>query len=193
MKSAVLKVFWLKNEMCFLTGPAEATLIMTKEENLEVQEKERHDREEQEEGRAQKEEDEALTEEEEEDEEEEEEDEEYEQEDQREEEGRAGVEDDEEDDQEEEREEREEREEGEEEDAPVEPEAEPLSVSEYQSPVLEPRRRAMVHPSAQAPLPKDYGTSYRLKNTVRCFSHWSCHHDNILSQFYTTQKHKLLC
>ena len=34
---------------------------------------------------------------------------------------------------------------------------EPVSVSEYQSPVHEPRRRPMVHLSAQAPLPKDYG------------------------------------
>ena len=75
------------------------------------------------------------------------------------------MEDEEEEEQEEEREEREEREE--EGDPPVEPEpeTEPLSVSEYQSPVQEPRRRAMVHPSAQAPLPKDYGTSYHLKYT----------------------------
>lgn len=32
-------------------------------------------------------------------------------------------------------------------------------ASEFTSPVHEPRKRPMVHPSAQAPLPKDYGTS----------------------------------
>lgn len=41
--------------------------------------------------------------------------------------------------------------------AEVEEEAQP--ASEYQSPVHEPRKRPMVHPSAQAPLPKDYGGS----------------------------------
>uniref|UniRef100_A0A3P8U4X3 Uncharacterized protein n=1 Tax=Amphiprion percula TaxID=161767 RepID=A0A3P8U4X3_AMPPE len=123
---------------------------MTKEENLEVQEKERHDREEQEEGRVQKEEEEALTEEEDEDEEDEDEDEdeedeeEYELEEEREAEERA--EDEEEDEPEEGREEREEREEdgepptGREEEPEPEPEPEPLSVSEYQSPVHEPCR-----------------------------------------------------
>uniref|UniRef100_A0A3Q2WY86 CAP-GLY domain containing linker protein 3 n=1 Tax=Haplochromis burtoni TaxID=8153 RepID=A0A3Q2WY86_HAPBU len=142
---------------------------MTKEENLEVQEKERHDREEQEEGRVQREEEEALTEEEEEEveEEEEEEEEEYELEEEREQEERTEVEEDEEEEQqEEEREEREEREE--EEEAPAEPEPEPVSVSEYQSPVHEPRRRAMVHPSAQAPLPKDYAFTFFDPNDPAC-------------------------
>ncbi|XP_034719372.1 CAP-Gly domain-containing linker protein 3-like [Etheostoma cragini] len=133
---------------------------MTKEENLEVQEKERHDHEEQEEGRVQKGEEEALTEE------EEEEEEEYEQDEEKEGEERAEVE--EVDEQEVEREE---------EDGPpsAEPEPEPLSVSEYQSPVHEPRRRPMVHPSAQAPLPKDYSKQHHLKvfeilhnNSMRC-------------------------
>ncbi|XP_074497097.1 CAP-Gly domain-containing linker protein 3 isoform X1 [Sebastes fasciatus] len=142
---------------------------MTKEENLEVQEKERHDREEQEEGRVQKDEEAALTEEEEEEEEEEE----YELEEEKEGEERAEAEDEEEEDeQEEEREERE----GEEEEEPLtggrecdaEPEPEPLSVSEYQSPVHEPRRRAMVHPSAQAPLPKDYTFTFFDPNDPAC-------------------------
>ncbi|XP_031728358.1 CAP-Gly domain-containing linker protein 3 [Anarrhichthys ocellatus] len=138
---------------------------MTKEENLEVQEKERHDREEQEEGKVQKEEEEALTEE------EEEEEEEYELEEEKEGEERAEVED--EDEQEEE--EQEEREEREEEENPqagqecdADPEPEPLSVSEYQSPVHEPRRRAMVHPSAQAPLPKDYTFTFFDPNDPAC-------------------------
>ncbi|RVE65251.1 hypothetical protein OJAV_G00134310 [Oryzias javanicus] len=126
--------------------------IMTKEENLEVQEKERHDHEEQEEGRAQKEEEEeALTEEEEEEEEEEE----------REEQERAEVDEDEGDEQEEEREE-------EEEEPPAEQEPEPPSVTEFQSPVHEPRRRAMVHPSAQAPLPKDYAFTFFDPNDPAC-------------------------
>ncbi|XP_068572667.1 CAP-Gly domain-containing linker protein 3 isoform X1 [Cebidichthys violaceus] len=136
---------------------------MTKEENLEVQEKERHDREEQEEGKVQKE-DEALTEEEEEEEEEEE----YELEEEKEGEERAEVED-----EEEEQEEEEEREEREEEENPpagrecdADPEPEPLS--EYQSPVHEPRRRAMVHPSAQAPLPKDYTFTFFDPNDPAC-------------------------
>ncbi|XP_040902976.1 CAP-Gly domain-containing linker protein 3 isoform X2 [Toxotes jaculatrix] len=143
---------------------------MTKEENLEVQEKERHDREEQEEGRVQREEEEALTEEEEEEEDEEEE-EEYELGEEREGEERAEVED--EDDDEQEEEQREDREEREEEEDPLagqEPEAEPepLSVSEHQSPVYEPRRRAMVHPSAQAPLPKDYTFTFFDPNDPAC-------------------------
>ncbi|KAM6931761.1 CAP-Gly domain-containing linker protein 3 [Lycodopsis pacificus] len=138
---------------------------MTKEENLEVQEKERHDREEQEEGKVQKEEEEALTEE------EEEEEEEYELEEEKEGEERAEVEDEE----EQEEEEQEEREEREEEENPqagrecdADPEPEPLSVSEYQSPVHEPRRRAMVHPSAQAPLPKDYTFTFFDPNDPAC-------------------------
>ncbi|XP_035009462.1 CAP-Gly domain-containing linker protein 3 isoform X3 [Hippoglossus stenolepis] len=139
---------------------------MTKEENLEVQEKERHDREEQEEGRFQKEEEEALTEEEEEEEEDGDGEEEYAQE------GERAVVDDEEDgEQEEEQEEREEREQ--EEDPPAgqeaEPEPEPLSVSEYQSPVHEPRRRAMVHSSAQAPLPTDYTFTFFDPNDPACY------------------------
>ncbi|XP_041660818.1 CAP-Gly domain-containing linker protein 3 [Cheilinus undulatus] len=154
---------------------------MTKEENLEVQEKERHDREEQEEGRVQREEEEALTEEEEEeeekeeedeDEDEEEEEEEYELEEEREGEERTEVDDDEEDEPEEEREEREERDEDEEHltsrEQEVEQEQEPLSVSEYQSPVHEPRRRPMVHPSAQAPLPKDYTFTFFDPNDPAC-------------------------
>lgn len=145
-----------------LTGPAVASLTMTKEENLEVQEKERHDCEEQEEGKVQKEEEEALTEE------EEEEEGEYELEEEKEGEQKAEVED--EDEQgEEEPEEREEQEVEEDplacQECDVDPEPELLSVSEYQSPVHEPRRRAMVHPSAQAPLPKDYSTSHHLKYT----------------------------
>ncbi|XP_070761909.1 CAP-Gly domain-containing linker protein 3 [Enoplosus armatus] len=146
---------------------------MTKEENLEVQEKERHDREEQEEGRVQREEEEALTEEEEEVEKEEEEEEEDEEEEEREGEERTEVEDEEEEDeQDEEREDREER--AEEEDPPAgqereaELDPEPLSVSEYQSPVHEPRRRAMVHPSAQAPLPKDYTFTFFDPNDPAC-------------------------
>ncbi|KAM7398834.1 hypothetical protein PAMP_018143 [Pampus punctatissimus] len=146
-------------------GPAAASLNMTKEENLEVQEKERHDREEQEEERVQKEEEEALTEEEEE--EEEDEDEEYELE-ERESEERAEVEDEEEEEQEEEQEEREERDEEEDPPAERELEPEPVSVSEYQSPVHEPRRRAMVHPSAQAPLPKDYAFTFFDPNDPAC-------------------------
>ncbi|XP_075931582.1 CAP-Gly domain-containing linker protein 3 [Anarhichas minor] len=42
------------------------------------------------------------------------------------------------------------------------------SVSEYQSPVHEPRRRAMVHPSAQAPLPKDYTFTFFDPNDPAC-------------------------
>uniref|UniRef100_A0A3Q3NAY7 CAP-GLY domain containing linker protein 3 n=1 Tax=Mastacembelus armatus TaxID=205130 RepID=A0A3Q3NAY7_9TELE len=143
---------------------------MTKEENLEVQEKERHDQEEQEEERVQREEEVALTEEEEEDEEEEEE--EYELEEEREGEDRAEVDDEEDDEQEDEREDREECEE--EEDPPAElerddePEAEPLSVSEFQTPLQEPRCRAMVHPSAQAPLPKDYAFTFFDPNDPAC-------------------------
>uniref|UniRef100_A0A3Q3FUG5 CAP-GLY domain containing linker protein 3 n=1 Tax=Labrus bergylta TaxID=56723 RepID=A0A3Q3FUG5_9LABR len=154
---------------------AAESLIMTKEENLEVQEKERHDREEQEEGRVQKEEEEVLTEEEEEEEEkEEEEDEEYGLEEEREGEGeeRAEVDDEDEDEQEEEQEEREEREEDEEHltgrEQEAEQEQEPLSVSQYQSPVHEPRRRAMVHPSAQAPLPQDYTFTFFDPNDPAC-------------------------
>ncbi|XP_058490148.1 CAP-Gly domain-containing linker protein 3 isoform X2 [Solea solea] len=142
---------------------------MTKEENLEVQEKERHDREEQEEGRVQKEEEEALTEEEEEHEEGEEEDEEEEYELEEE---RAEVDEEEDDEPEEECEEREERDEDLDPVADLEPstepEPEPLSVSEYQSPVHEPRRRAMVHPSAQAPLPKDYAFTFFDPNDPAC-------------------------
>ncbi|KAF7656467.1 hypothetical protein LDENG_00040350 [Lucifuga dentata] len=159
------------------SGPAVAPFIMTKEENLEMQEKERHDREEQEEGKVQREEEEALTEEEEEEEEEgveedeyeeeeeeEEDEEEYELEEEREGEERA----EEEDEQEEEREEREEQED--EEDVPAErkQEAEPELQSEYQSPVHEPRRRPMVHPSAPAPLPKDYAFTFFDPNDPAC-------------------------
>uniref|UniRef100_A0A8C5DT11 CAP-Gly domain-containing protein n=1 Tax=Gouania willdenowi TaxID=441366 RepID=A0A8C5DT11_GOUWI len=135
---------------------------MTKEENLETQEKERKEQEEQdqleeqEEGKVQKEEEEELTE-------EEEEEEEYELEEEREAEERAEVE-------EEEEEDEEHNEEREEEEEPTnqEPETEPLSVSQYQSPVHEPRRRPMVHPSAQAPLPKDYTFTFFDPNDPAC-------------------------
>ncbi|XP_053279648.1 CAP-Gly domain-containing linker protein 3 [Pleuronectes platessa] len=139
---------------------------MTKEENLEVQEKERHDREEQEEGRFQKEEEEAQTEEEEEEEEDGDGEEEYGQQGER-----AVV-----DDEEEQEEEQEEREEREQEEVPpasqeqeAEQEPEPLSVSQYQSPVHEPRRRAMVHSSAQAPLPPDYTFTFFDPNDPACY------------------------
>ncbi|XP_037533671.1 CAP-Gly domain-containing linker protein 3 [Nematolebias whitei] len=131
---------------------------MTKEENLQEQEKERHNQEEQEEGRVQRDEEEAQTEEDEEDEEEEEEEYELEEE-------RAEVEDEEEAEQEEEREDQEVEEE---QDPPAEPVQEPTPVSEFQSPVDEPPRRAMVHPSAQAPLPKDYGFTFFDPNDPAC-------------------------
>uniref|UniRef100_A0A1A8NNP6 CAP-GLY domain containing linker protein 3 n=1 Tax=Nothobranchius rachovii TaxID=451742 RepID=A0A1A8NNP6_9TELE len=127
---------------------------MTKEENVQEQGKEGHDREEKEEGRVQKDEEEALTEEEDEEDEDE-----YELEEER-----AEVEDEEEAEQEEEPEEQE----VEEEDPPAEPVPEPVSVSEYQSPVREPPRRAMVHPSAQAPLPKDYTFTFFDPNDPAC-------------------------
>ncbi|XP_029026171.1 CAP-Gly domain-containing linker protein 3 isoform X1 [Betta splendens] len=139
---------------------------MTKEENLEVQEKERHEREEQEEGRVQREDEEALTEEEDEDEDEEDE-EEYELEEEREGEERAEVEDEEENEHEEEREQEEDPAQANRE-PEAEPEAEPQSVSEHQSPVQEPRRRAMVHPSAQAPLPQDYAFTFFDPNDPAC-------------------------
>ncbi|XP_033979622.1 CAP-Gly domain-containing linker protein 3 [Trematomus bernacchii] len=134
---------------------------MTKEENLEVQEKERHDREEQEEGKVNKEEEEeALTEE------EEEEEEEYELGEQRELEERAGVDEEEEEEPEEREEEREEEVPAGDEEREVEPE--PLSVSQFQSPVHEPRRRPIVHHSAQAPLPKDYSFTFFDPNDPAC-------------------------
>ncbi|XP_056139945.1 CAP-Gly domain-containing linker protein 3 isoform X2 [Lampris incognitus] len=143
---------------------------MTKEENLEAQEKERQDREEQEEGRVQRDEEEALTEEEVE---EEEEGEEYELEEEREEdddEDKADVEEEEEEDKEERQDEEEEEagapEAGLDQDAEVD--QEPVSVSEYQSPIHEPRRRPMVHPSAQAPLPKDYAFTFFDPNDPAC-------------------------
>ncbi|MEQ2255585.1 hypothetical protein ILYODFUR_015374, partial [Ilyodon furcidens] len=126
---------------------------MTKEENVQEQEKERHDHEEQEEARVQREEEEELT--------EEEEEEEYELEEER-----AEVENEEEDEQEEELVEREEQEE--EENTPAEPVTEPITASEYQSPVHDPPRRAMVHPSAQAPLPKDYAFTFFDPNDPAC-------------------------
>uniref|UniRef100_A0A6Q2X9F7 CAP-Gly domain-containing protein n=1 Tax=Esox lucius TaxID=8010 RepID=A0A6Q2X9F7_ESOLU len=48
----------------------------------------------------------------------------------------------------------------------VEEEAQP--ASEYQSPVHEPRKRPMVHPSAQAPLPKDYAFTFFDPNDPAC-------------------------
>ncbi|KAK1899436.1 CAP-Gly domain containing linker protein 3 [Dissostichus eleginoides] len=134
---------------------------MTKEENLEVQEKERHDREEQEEGKVNKEEEEeALTEE------EEEEEEEYELGEQSQLEESAGVDEEEEEEQEEREEEREEEVPAGDEEGEVEPE--PLSVSQFQSPVHEPRRRPIVHHSAQAPLPKDYSFTFFDPNDPAC-------------------------
>uniref|UniRef100_A0A8C8FS54 CAP-Gly domain-containing protein n=1 Tax=Oncorhynchus tshawytscha TaxID=74940 RepID=A0A8C8FS54_ONCTS len=50
--------------------------------------------------------------------------------------------------------------------AEVEEEAQP--ASEYQSPVHEPRKRPMVHPSAQAPLPKDYVFTFFDPNDPAC-------------------------
>ncbi|XP_035647611.1 CAP-Gly domain-containing linker protein 3-like isoform X1 [Oncorhynchus keta] len=50
--------------------------------------------------------------------------------------------------------------------AKVEEEAQP--ASEYQSPVHEPRKRPMVHPSAQAPLPKDYVFTFFDPNDPAC-------------------------
>ncbi|XP_047248084.1 CAP-Gly domain-containing linker protein 3 isoform X3 [Girardinichthys multiradiatus] len=126
---------------------------MTKEENVQEQEKERHDHEEQEEVRVQREEEEELT--------EEEEEEEYELEEER-----AEVENEEEDEQEEDLVQREEQEE--EENTPAEPVTEPITASEYQSPVHDPPRRAMVHPSAQAPLPKDYAFTFFDPNDPAC-------------------------
>ncbi|KAJ7990315.1 hypothetical protein DPEC_G00299030 [Dallia pectoralis] len=41
-------------------------------------------------------------------------------------------------------------------------------ASEYQSPVHEPRKRPMVHPSAQAPLPKDYAFTFFDPNDPAC-------------------------
>lgn len=136
-------------DFCVRNRPA----AMTKEESLEMQEKDRHDRDEQEDGRVQREEDEELTEEEEEDEEEEKE---------------KGEEEDEERAQDEDERAGELEDEGQRE-PPVDEsqgdgaadESEPPSVSALQSPVHETRRRAMVHPSAQAPLPKDYGAPHQ--------------------------------
>ncbi|XP_068601438.1 CAP-Gly domain-containing linker protein 3 [Brachionichthys hirsutus] len=142
---------------------------MTKEENLGLQEKGRHDREEQEEGTVQREEEEEDHKEKDEEEEEDEDGEEYELEDEREGEERFEVDDEEEDEQEEEREEREEEEEPmADREHHAEPEPEPQPVSEYQSPVHEPRRRAMVHPSAQAPLPTDYTFTFFDPNDPAC-------------------------
>ncbi|KAK5621914.1 CAP-GLY domain-containing linker protein 3 [Crenichthys baileyi] len=135
------------------SGPAATSFIMTKEENVQEQEKERHDHEEQEETRVQREEEEELT--------EEEEEEEYELEEEK-----AEVENEERDEQEEELEEREEQEE--EENPPAEPVTEPITASEYKSPVHDPPRRAMVHPSAQAPLPKDYAFTFFDPNDPAC-------------------------
>ncbi|XP_061683106.1 CAP-Gly domain-containing linker protein 3 [Syngnathoides biaculeatus] len=131
---------------------------MTKEENLEMEEKGRHDREEQEEGRHdrrdEEDEEEELTEEEEEERDaEDEEDEE-----------RAGDED-ERDEEEEGGRRRERQAAGPEGDAA---EGEPPSVSALPSPVRETRRRAVVHPSAQAPLPKDYAFTFFDPNDPAC-------------------------
>ncbi|XP_057694656.1 CAP-Gly domain-containing linker protein 3 [Corythoichthys intestinalis] len=126
---------------------------MTKEENLEMQEKERHEREEheeeeeEEEARVQGEEDEELTEDEEED-------------------DRDQREAEDEDERAEEEREEEEREEEEREEEPAE--NEPLSVSALQSPLRESRRRPMVHPSAQAPLPKNYAFTFFDPNDPAC-------------------------
>ncbi|KAM6959494.1 CAP-Gly domain-containing linker protein 3 [Aplochiton taeniatus] len=53
-------------------------------------------------------------------------------------------------------------------DQELDPEPEPEPLSEYQSPVHEPRRRPMVHPSAQAPLPKDYAFTFFDPNDPAC-------------------------
>ncbi|XP_077421377.1 CAP-Gly domain-containing linker protein 3 [Vanacampus margaritifer] len=140
---------------------------MTKEENLEMQEKERHDCEEQEEGRVQREEDEELLEEEEEEEGDEEDEERAEDEDE------PAEEREDEDEREEEGGERQQpatpREESAARDADGAPDqSEPLSVSALHSPVHESRRRAMVHPSAQAPLPKDYAFTFFDPNDPAC-------------------------
>ncbi|XP_037123160.1 CAP-Gly domain-containing linker protein 3 [Syngnathus acus] len=137
---------------------------MTKEEDLEMQEKERHDRDDQEDDdRVQREEE--LTEEEEEEDEEREEDEDEE---------RAKDE----DERAEERQDDDEREEGGRGRRPAPPlhespaeeadESQLQSVSALQSPVRETPRRAVVHPSAQAPLPKDYAFTFFDPNDPAC-------------------------
>lgn len=143
-----------------LVCQAAASIAMTKEENVELQEKERHDREDQQEGRGQgEEEEEAVTEEEEEAEEEDDEDE-YELEDEKEDDDKLDVDDDEEEQEDEERQDRQEKEESTTvSDIPAQTERQPLPASGYQSPVQEPRHSPMVHPAAQAPLPEDYSTS----------------------------------
>uniref|UniRef100_A0A3Q2YMD4 CAP-Gly domain containing linker protein 3 n=2 Tax=Hippocampus comes TaxID=109280 RepID=A0A3Q2YMD4_HIPCM len=127
-----------------------------------MQEKERHDRDEQEDGRVQREEDEELTEEEEEDEEDEEEEEEKGEERAQDEDERAGEHED-----EGQREPLVDESSGREGDGAPD-ESEPPSVSALQSPVHETRRRAMVHPSAQAPLPKDYAFTFFDPNDPAC-------------------------
>ncbi|XP_049581957.1 CAP-Gly domain-containing linker protein 3 [Syngnathus scovelli] len=139
---------------------------MTKGENLEMQEKERHDRDKQEDDdRVQREGE--LTEEEEEEEEEDEE--------------RAEDEDEEraedEDERAEARQDDDEREEGGQGRRPAPlheslageaDESQLQSVSALQSPVRETPRRAVVHPSAQAPLPKDYAFTFFDPNDPAC-------------------------
>ncbi|CAF88581.1 unnamed protein product, partial [Tetraodon nigroviridis] len=53
-------------------------------------------------------------------------------------------------------------------DAHAEAEPEPPSASEYQSPVREPRQRPVIHPAAQAPVPKDYGFTFFDPNDPAC-------------------------
>ncbi|KAM9812859.1 CAP-Gly domain-containing linker protein 3 [Syngnathus typhle] len=137
---------------------------MTKEEDLEMQEKERHDRDDQEDDdRVQREEE--LTEEEEEEDEERAEDEDEE---------RAKDE----DERAEERQDDDEREEGgqgqrlapllDESPSREADESQLQSVSALQSPVRQTPRRAVVHPSAQAPLPKDYAFTFFDPNDPAC-------------------------
>ncbi|CAL8363814.1 unnamed protein product [Merluccius merluccius] len=135
----------------------EAEDIMTKEEN---QEEQREERGQQEETQGQREEEERFTEEEEEGEGEEED---YELEEEEKEE-RA---EDEEEEQEEEEGRRQEEEEVEETEV-AEPGGDQEVESEYRSPTHEPRRRPIVHPSAQAPLPKDYAFTFFDPNDPAC-------------------------
>ncbi|TNN01402.1 hypothetical protein fugu_010784, partial [Takifugu bimaculatus] len=51
---------------------------------------------------------------------------------------------------------------------PAQTERQALPVSGYQSPVQEPRHSPMVHPAAQAPLPKDYSFTFFDPNDPAC-------------------------
>uniref|UniRef100_A0A8C5AT42 CAP-Gly domain-containing protein n=1 Tax=Gadus morhua TaxID=8049 RepID=A0A8C5AT42_GADMO len=136
---------------------------MTKEEN---QEEQREERDQQEEAQAQREEEERFTEEEEEGEGEGD-DYELEEEEQEEVEKEERAEDEEEEPEEEEGRRQEEEEAVEEREEP-QPGGEQAVVTEQLSPVQEPQRRPMVHPSAQAPLPKDYAFTFFDPNDPAC-------------------------